>query len=151
MLALFADLEKATWHICNSNERYRKMAYLLMNDSTYSERFYPTNRKTLFSIYRFIRGMIYIVHCPKLDHPVSPSKKIHFWMVLTQKDVTHYGVKGTEEYEMRTNHNEVVETFAPLRRYLTGEVVNLLTPDNGTLNFEIFPPNIQRRPGSATS
>jgi hypothetical protein len=83
--------------------------------------------------------MIYIVHCPNVDHPVSPSKKIYFWMILTQDDVTSYGIKGTEEYEMKTNYNQVIETYAPLRRYLTGQIIYLLVPDNGTLDFEITP------------
>jgi hypothetical protein len=139
MLALFADLQKATQHIQNQDARYARMAELLMNDPTYSYRFYPENQKTLLFIYRFIRGMIYIVHCPHVNHDISKSKKIYFLMTLTQADVTPYGNKGTEEYEMRENYNEVIKTYAFLRPYLTGQVIHLLVPDNGTLNFEITP------------
>lgn len=141
MLKLYYDLFVATQSITNKDERHKAMAQLLINDEHYSKRFYPSNTKTILHIYRFIRGLRYVIECPLLEHQqVKNSKTLLFHTRLTSADVLPFFQPNTPPYECREAYNKVIDVFTPLIPHLPPEFSRWLVKDEAGKPFVIIPP-----------
>jgi len=140
MLSLYLHLLAATDEIKKRDERFKAMADLLTNDKRFSKRFYPSNTRTILHIYRFIRGMRYIVHCPLLQHiHVKEDKRLVFYNRLTDADVLPFFQPGTPQYACREAYNRVIQVYIPLIPYLPSGFSDWLVKDEEGKSFEIIP------------
>ncbi|MBS0647625.1 MAG: hypothetical protein JSS10_00200 [Verrucomicrobia bacterium] len=146
MLILFYDLSVATQHIAKKEEQYKEMAHRLMTEERFSKRFYPSNLKTVLHIYRFVRGLRYILFCPSLVHnDLAKDKKLRFWTNLKDTDIQSFGIPNTPQHACREAYNKVVEVFAPLMPYLPEETRAWLVKDDQGQPFEIIPRKMSNR------
>jgi hypothetical protein len=141
MLKIYYNLLSETSTITHKDDRYKAMAELLVSDERYSKKFYPSNTKTILHIYRFVRGLRYIIQCPLLEHnQVKESKKLFFHTHLTEADVLSFSEPGTPQYACREAYNKVIEVYTPLIPHLPPEFKLWLIKDEAGTPFAIVPP-----------
>lgn len=139
LAVLYYELITATKNITDKDEKHQAMARLLMNDERFSKRFYPSNTKTVLHIYRFVRGLRYILDCPSLVHNQCKDKKLRFSTKLKDADIQPFSELGTPQCACREAYNKVIEIFAPLKPYLSDEIQAWLVKDEMGQPFEIIP------------
>lgn len=139
LAVLYYELIEATKNIEGKDKKLQAMANLLMTDERFSKRFYPANTKTVLHIYRFVRGLCYILHCPSLVHNESKDKKLRFLTKLEDADILPFNQQGTPQYACREAYNKVIEIFAPLKPYLSDEIQAWLVQDIQGQPFDIIP------------
>lgn len=148
LAVLYYELIEATKNIEGKDERLQAMARLLMSDERFSKRFYPSNTKTVLHIYRFVRGLCYILHCPTLVHNDSKGEKLRFWTDLKDADVLPFHQPGTSQYACSEAYNKVIDIFAPLKPYLSDEINAWLVKDEQGQPFEIIPRKVSNQGNS---
>ncbi len=140
MMKLLLDVKLATDHIPKGEEKNKAMANLLNSDPRYAKHFCLFNTKTLFRIYRFARGMRYILHCPRVTHKDIPaSKDLYFTVTLLENDFKAFSQPETQKNEWRTLYNQVVEAYKDLIPHLSPESQKWFVKDEGTPAFVIVP------------
>lgn len=132
-LKLYCELYSATQQIGDGKERLKTMAELLINNQRYSQRFHPSNTKTVLHIYRFIRGRRYIIQCPLLSYEFSLKIR------LMTEDLAPFTQPGTPQYACREAYNKVIQVYTPLIPYLTQEFKEWLVKDEQGKPFKIIP------------
>jgi hypothetical protein len=139
LAVLYYELIEATKNL-KGKDKLQAMAHLLMNDKRFSERFFPFNTKTVLHIYRFVRGLHYMLHCPSLIHnEVGKDKKLRFWTDLKDADILPFNQPDTPQHACKETYNKVIEIFAPLKPYLSDEIQAWLVQDIQGQPFDITP------------
>jgi outer membrane biosynthesis protein TonB len=132
MMTSLSEIELATQRIADPEERRKAVAERLNNDPSIN----PLTYRTLPNIYRFVRHMKGIIHCPNVEHKLlAERRKIIYSPTLTSSDKEAFYQEGTEKNEWRKLHNQAIAAYTPYLPYLNENLRKLLVQDDGETAF----------------